>query len=120
MFHKKLRELRKAKKITQSQLGKELGISASTVGMYEQGRRFPDAETIKKITAFFNVSSDYMYGKERIDVATALDEFKAQISLDKTLMFNGVPLSNEDAQRVLTAMELCARLMLENDDKGIY
>ena len=57
---KLLKKLREEKGLTQSELGKELGISPSTVGMYEQGRRVPDVPILKKMSAFFNVSIDYL------------------------------------------------------------
>ena len=53
---KRLKELRENKKLTQSQLSKILNISTSAVGMYEQGRRFPDENLLKNISHFFNVS----------------------------------------------------------------
>ncbi len=59
---KLLKKLREEKGLTQSELGKELGISPSTVGMYEQGRRVPDVPILKKMSAFFNVSIDYLLG----------------------------------------------------------
>lgn len=58
----KLKELRESKKITQAELGKALAISTSTIGMYEQGRRNPDPEMLKKIADYFNVSIDYLLG----------------------------------------------------------
>lgn len=57
---KRLKELRENKKLTQSQLSKILNISTSAVGMYEQGRRFPDENILKNIAHFFNVSIDYL------------------------------------------------------------
>ncbi|MBQ8533696.1 MAG: helix-turn-helix transcriptional regulator [Clostridia bacterium] len=116
MLGKKLKELRRAKRLTQAQLGDVLGISASAVGMYEQGRRTPDAETLQKITAYFNVSSDYMYGKEGLDVGVFLEDFKARLYTDGALMFNGVPLSDDEAHKVLSAMEIGARIALEKND----
>jgi transcriptional regulator with XRE-family HTH domain len=32
--------------------------------MYEQGRRDPDATTLKKIASFFNVTTDYLLGND--------------------------------------------------------
>lgn len=61
---KLLKKLREEKGLTQSELGKELGISPSTVGMYEQGRRVPDVPILKKMSAFFEVSLDYLLGNE--------------------------------------------------------
>lgn len=59
-----LRELRKSQGYTQETLAKKLGISASAVGLYEQGRREPDNETLKKLSKIFNVSIDYLLGFE--------------------------------------------------------
>ena len=39
MLGEKLKMLRKSRCMTQQELGKALGISTSTVGMYEQGRQ---------------------------------------------------------------------------------
>ena len=62
MFH--LKELRQSKSITQSDLGKALSISPSAIGMYEQGRREPDAEILVKIADYFDVTTDYLLGRK--------------------------------------------------------
>ena len=58
MFPKRLKELRLEEDMKQLDLGKILEVSASTIGMYEQGRRFPDQETLLKIANFFDVTTD--------------------------------------------------------------
>lgn len=60
----KLRTLRKDRGLTQSELGKALGVSPSTIGMYEQGRREPDKDALLAIANFFNVSTDYLLGND--------------------------------------------------------
>ncbi|HFL2571702.1 transcriptional regulator (plasmid) [Clostridioides difficile] len=62
MFGERLKELRLKKKLKQSELGKEIGISASTIGMYEQGRRFADQSTLIKLAQYFDVTTDYLLG----------------------------------------------------------
>ena len=62
-----LKSLREAKGITQSELSKALKISPSTVGMWEQGRREPDYEMLKRIADFFDVSADYLLGRDSKD-----------------------------------------------------
>ncbi len=59
MFNIKLKKMRKKFGLTQSQLAKKLGLSASTIGMYEQGRREPDSKILIKIANLFNLSVDY-------------------------------------------------------------
>ena len=61
MLH--LKELRTQKGLTQSELSKALNVSASSIGMYEQGRREPDTTTLAEIAAYFNVTTDYLLGR---------------------------------------------------------
>lgn len=56
----RIKKLRTSQKISQDQLAKALGISASTVGMYEQDRRKPGFEKLEAIADYFNVSLDYI------------------------------------------------------------
>ena len=69
-FHERLRELRKFNNMTQEELSLKMGISAAAVGLYEQGRRNPDNETLIKLASIFDVSIDYLLGFE--DVAKTL------------------------------------------------
>ena len=55
-----IQQLRKEKGWSQSQLSKILNVSPSTVGMYEQGRRTPDLETLITLSRLFDVSLDYL------------------------------------------------------------
>ena len=66
MFAERLKKLRLEADMKQSDLGKLLGVSASTIGMYEQGRRYPDFETLIKIANYFNVSLDFLLGRSDI------------------------------------------------------
>ncbi len=59
-----LRKLRKDDNLTQTQLANALGLAFSTISMYERSIREPDFETLEAIADYFNVSMDYLYGKE--------------------------------------------------------
>lgn len=71
-FNSVLKSLRTAKGLTQEELAKILKISRSTVGMYENGSREPDYETLELIADFFNVDIDYLIG--RTDKTTVIPE----------------------------------------------
>ena len=60
----KLRELRRKNKLTQNELAIKLNVSNGTIAMWETNRRQPDIMTIKSIASFFNVSIDYLVGRE--------------------------------------------------------
>lgn len=54
-FGTRLKYLRKQDNVTQQELASSLGISKSTISMYENGNREPDFETLESIADFFNV-----------------------------------------------------------------
>lgn len=62
-FRDILRQLRIKENKTQDELAKELGISRSSVSMYERGEREPDFETLEAIADYFNVDMNYLLGK---------------------------------------------------------
>ena len=60
----KIRQLRKQHNLTMKQFGEIFGIAESTVSLYENGKRQADYDTLKKIADYFNVSVDYLLGRE--------------------------------------------------------
>lgn len=60
MFGERLRELRKDRKLTQTEISKLLNISQITYSQYERNARKPDMETLIKLADFFKVSLDYL------------------------------------------------------------
>lgn len=57
-----LKDLRNQKKISQQQLANNIGVSRSTVAMWENGNSQPDNEMLLKLSAYFSVSVDYLLG----------------------------------------------------------
>ena len=108
---KLLKKLREEKGLTQSELGKELGISPSTVGMYEQGRRVPDVPILKRMSAFFNVSIDYLLENVNHNVPNV--PMKMPKDLNKFLqqseiIFDGdtYNLTDEERELVIKSLEV--------------
>ena len=60
---KVLKELRKSKRITQDKLSDIIGVSRSTISMWEIDASEPDKETIKLLADYFQVSTDYLLGR---------------------------------------------------------
>ena len=56
----RLAKLRHDAGLSQAELGKRLGVSASTIGMYEQGRREPSLDVLLALCRQFQVSADYL------------------------------------------------------------
>lgn len=105
---KLLKKLREEKGLTQSELGKELGISPSTVGMYEQGRRVPDVPILKKMSAFFNVSIDYLLENVNHNVPTKMPKDLNKFLQQSEIIFDGdtYNLTDEDRDLVMRSLEV--------------
>ena len=60
MLGQRIAALRRDAGMSQAALAGKLQVSASAVGMYEQGRREPDGETLVQLAQIFGVSTDYL------------------------------------------------------------
>lgn len=72
----RLRDLREDADMTQTQVGKILGLSAVAIGRYETEQRQLTPELIVKFCALYHVSADYLLGISdiRAPAATAAAE----------------------------------------------
>ncbi|OFV69140.1 LexA family protein [Acetobacterium wieringae] len=65
-FASRLKELRKESGLTQIELSTKVGISKSSISMYEANSRKPELETLEALADYFNVNMDYLLGKSNI------------------------------------------------------
>ena len=77
----RLKEIRKSRGISQADLSQILHVTPGAVGMWEQGRREPSYEKLKLISDVFNVSTDYLLGREDMttpsqDEISLLEDFR--------------------------------------------
>jgi transcriptional regulator with XRE-family HTH domain len=77
----RLKELRKQKNISQTDLAKALNMKQTTISSYEKGKTQPPIEVLIDIANHFNVSLDYLLERQyenKIDLAS-LSETKQNI-----------------------------------------
>lgn len=98
-FKDRLKELRKAKGISQATLAERLGLSKSTIGMYETGDITPSVEALNMIADYFNVDMNFLLGKEE----------QSRFFLDYELYNVAMELSEDS--------ELCAVVEKASNDK---
>ena len=105
-FGKQLKQLRLARKLTQTELANILGLSKPTISAYENETRVPDIHMATKIAKYFNVSVDKLLGTETQTESTDLkDVFDAH----SIMLYGGRKLSEKSmtaiAQLALTLSE---------------
>jgi len=62
-FKDMLKMFRMREGLSQSELAKKIGVSTSTISMYEVGKRQPDFETEERIADFFNTDLNVLRGR---------------------------------------------------------
>ncbi|MGI6500338.1 MAG: helix-turn-helix domain-containing protein [Anaerostipes sp.] len=110
MFSKRLKSLRLDSNLKQSELANKLKIANSTVSMYEQGRRSPDVDTLRKLALFFNVSIDYLLGKSDVKNPETSDYDKmaeqiCELLLEKGIIKQGEEPTEEQRENVLKFLD---------------
>ena len=97
----RIKELRTGKKLTQSDLATEVGLTYVQIGRYETGKSSPSAEVLQKLAAALDTTTDYLMNGSNDEVVSA------QLT-DKELLsqFREVEkLDQEDKQLVKTFID---------------
>lgn len=86
----RIKELRVAKKLTQTDLANKVGMSYIQIGRYEVSKSNPSAEVLQKIASALGTTTDYLMKGNNDDVVSAqlddlelLNQFKEIEKLDK-------------------------------------
>lgn len=64
MFANRLKMLRVEKGLSQAEVASIFGVSQQTVGVWERDKSSPNPEMLVKIADYFDVSTDYLLGRE--------------------------------------------------------
>ncbi len=130
MLGDKIKELRKKMKITQKELGQQVGLSTSSIGMIESNRQGASSEKLKEIADFFGVTVDYLLSdddnkeinienvknvklskKAEKDIEKALNQTLEDLSNTQDgLMFSGEPIDDETRELLKISLENSMRL----------
>jgi transcriptional regulator with XRE-family HTH domain len=70
-FPLRLRQLRKQKGITQTEIAKLAGVHETHIGRYERGMSRPSAHVVKRLADALGVSADYLIEGSTEDAAKA-------------------------------------------------
>lgn len=100
----RLRELREARKITQSQLGEYIGAKKSAISLWESGKRQPDQETLVRLASYFDVSVDYLLGREEQPAPTQ-ENAPADDPLTEQIMAKARTMNEEELKQLLRIMD---------------
>ncbi|PEK39094.1 transcriptional regulator [Bacillus pseudomycoides] len=102
MIGENLRKLRKTNNLTMKELGQKLNLAESTISGYENGNRKPDYDTLNKFADFFEVSTDYLLGRDVAKNTTRnTDTYNPLTDPDLGLWFKDIKHASPDKQEEL-------------------
>lgn len=102
MIGQRIRDLRKQKRMSQTELAKSAGVSQTTVTAWETGKAEPSSSAVAKLADIFNVTTDYLLGRPNKH-ETKKDD--VELSDDDVIMtWLGNPLSDEDRELIRRIM----------------
>lgn len=78
----RIKELREEKSLRQSDLAKVVGVNQTCIGKYERGELEPNISTLLLLADFFNVSVDFLLGRED-DFGNIVQKSKKESSINK-------------------------------------
>ena len=90
-FGERLRETRKKKQLSQTELSKRVKVHYTQIGRYERGESVPSSEVLSRLASVFETSSDYLMVGSVDNVAKAhlkdqqlLEQFKQIEQLEES------------------------------------
>lgn len=100
---KNLKKIRLERKLTQEELADYINVSKSTYSRYESGTTEPDMDTLNKLADFFNVSVDYLLGREE----SSIERLEKNLArLDPRIQQAYHSLQNMDEEDLAMTLEL--------------
>lgn len=111
MIGDKIKELRKARMLTQAQMAEQTGININTLASYERNIREPSIDVISILCEYFKVSADYLLG-----LSPYQDKAHSK-TIDS--LFQGLPVEIQNHLAELQ-MSLLQATEVFNDFEGIF
>ena len=109
-FGLRIWELRESRNMSQETLGKRIGRSKPVISSYENNIKTPPLDVLIKISNEFNVSLDYLVGKEKTEALYTDGLSNSQIELlkmiieefqDKNSLFKGLSIRQQKILNLL-------------------
>jgi transcriptional regulator with XRE-family HTH domain len=112
----RIRELRCKAALSQMKFAKELNLCASTVSQYETGNRSPSDQIKLRIADYFNVSLDYLMGRNGSNKSSYSIEIRKNSLTQQEIEDLRTTFSIIDDSTVRALIELLKRMNVQEEN----
>lgn len=95
MFSEQLKIARKQKSLSQTELGKLIGVQTQTISNWENSKSKPNLETINKLCEALDVPLRYFISEEHLDY---------QLNLEEAFIVNKFRELNDDGKQMIISL----------------
>lgn len=120
MLGVRISALRRDAGMSQAELAKRLRVSASTIGMYEQGRREPCAARLVALSEIFSVTTDYLLTGvpvTRQDEGRFIRIYRQSLATAKSRNALRRAFTDQEVSMLVSALLVDSALGTENGEK---
>lgn len=110
MIGKQIKELRKSKHITQTELSEHLNVGQSTLANFENEKRIIPVDIIIKLADYFDVTTDYLLGLSPISSSPQESVHGEQLSEDEAKLLNTYRSLGSDEKQIVLGKALDLKL----------
>lgn len=103
MIGQTVRNLRKQKRISQTELAKILHVSQQTITAWETGKAEPSSSAVSNLADYFNVTTDYLLG--RPEKQTESRQQTISKAIDTAMANDGKELDQHDKDVIKSLIE---------------
>lgn len=119
-INKRLKLLRQTKRLKQNEIADLLHVSLSTYQKYEREKNYvvPSLEVLIRIADFYNISTDYLLGRETNELQT-LDKLASEYSmsaLEKEILGNYLSLPHDMRDYLMKLLQKSVQKINENKE----
>ncbi|MCC4467310.1 helix-turn-helix domain-containing protein [Limosilactobacillus reuteri] len=101
----KIHDLRKEKRVSQTELAKMVHVSQATVTAWETGKAEPSSSALNALANYFNVSTDYLLGRKELSKADRVHSMSVDEALGTIMSFEGKPVTDHDKKTMKDLLE---------------
>lgn len=95
MIGQTIRDLRKQKRMSQTELAKIIHVSQQTVTAWETGKAEPSSSAVSNLADYFNVTTDYLLGRPE-QKQKKTDKLTVEEALSHVMSYDGKKIHEDD------------------------